>query len=155
VQFRPEDLAAVRLALDVLAGPDEGDPDIPVGAVVLSADGQVLGTGRNQRTATNDPTAHAEVVALRAAAAAAQSWRLAGCTLAVTLEPCPMCAGAAASARIARLVFGAWNPEYGAAGSVFDLVRDRRGPHRAEVVGGVLEAHCAAVLRDFFEGRRS
>jgi tRNA(adenine34) deaminase len=154
VRVRGDDEQALRLALALLAADDDGEPDIPVGAVVLSAQGEVLGTGRNARTATADPTAHAEVVALRAAASALGTWRLAGCTLAVTLEPCPMCAGAAGAARISRLVFGAWNPQYGAAGSAFDLVRDRRSPHRIEVVGGVLEAECSAVLQRFFAQRR-
>ncbi len=128
--------------------------DVPVGAVVVGPDGSLLGVGANEREARGDPTAHAEVLALRAAADALGSWRLAGCTLAVTLEPCPMCAGALVLARVARVVFGAWDPKAGAAGSVWDLVRDRRVNHRPEVVGGVLEEECAAVLRDFFAARR-
>ena len=147
------DLAAVRQALDLVR--DDPDPaDIPVGAVVLAADGAVLGRGRNERTLRHDPTAHAEILAMREAAAALGSWRLTGCTLAITLEPCPMCAGAAGAARLARVVFGAWNPDYGAAGSLFDVLRDPRLPHRCEVVGGVAEEECAAVVRGFFAARR-
>ena len=114
-----------------------GTGDVPVGAVVLSAQGEVLGAGVNRREADGDPTAHAEVLALRAAARARGEWRLDGCTLVVTLEPCVMCAGAAVLSRVERLVFGAWDPKAGAAGSVWDLVRDRRANHRVEVVGGV------------------
>ena len=111
--------------------------DIPIGAVVVDAAGVVIGSGHNAREADRDPTAHAEVLALRAAAAATGDWRLTGCTLVVTLEPCPMCAGAVVMSRLERLVFGAWNDVYGAAGSRWDLVRDRRLNHRAEVIGGV------------------
>ncbi len=128
--------------------------DVPVGAVVLSPDGEVLGAAANRREADGDPTAHAEVLALRAAAASLGSWRLEGCTLAVTLEPCAMCAGALVLARVARVVLGAWDPKAGATGSVWDLVRDRRVNHRVEVVGGVREAECSALLTDFFAGHR-
>ena len=128
--------------------------DVPVGAVVLGPDGVLLGAGHNAREADGDPTAHAEVLALRAAARAAGSWRLEGCTLAVTLEPCTMCAGALVLARVSRLVFGAWDPKAGAAGSVRDVVRDSRLNHRIEVIGGVLEAECAQVLRAFFADHR-
>ncbi len=128
--------------------------DVPVGAVVVDADGVVVGRGRNAREATGDPTAHAEVLALREAAATLGRWRLDDCTLVVTLEPCAMCAGAVVLARVPRLVLGAWDPKAGATGSVHDLVRDRRLNHRVEVVGGVLEAECAALLRDFFADRR-
>lgn len=145
------DEAAMRLAL---AQARDSADDVPVGAVVLGPDGDVVAVGRNQREATVDPTAHAEVVALRAAAAARGAWRLDGCTLVVTLEPCPMCAGAAVLARVSRVVFGAWNDNYGAAGSTWDLLRDRRLAHRPEVVGGVLAAECGALLRGFFDGRR-
>jgi tRNA(adenine34) deaminase len=124
--------------------------DVPVGAVVCGPDGAELAVGRNERELTGDPTAHAEVVALRRAAAVTGSWRLAGCTMVVTLEPCTMCAGALVLARIATLVFGAWEPKTGAVGSLWDVVRDRRLPHRLEVYGGVLEADCAALVRDFF-----
>lgn len=128
--------------------------DVPVGAVVVAGDGQVLGTGFNAREAQADPTAHAEVIALREAARYTGSWRLEGCTLAVTLEPCPMCAGALMLARIDRVVFGAWDPKAGACGSVWDIPRDRRATHRCEVVGGVREAECAELLLDFFADRR-
>lgn len=147
------DLAALRTALrEAALAPATGD--VPVGAVVLGPDGAVLGTGRNAREATGDPTAHAEVLALRAAAAALGTWRLAGCTLAVTLEPCTMCGGALVLARVPRLVFGAWDPKAGAAGSVRDVVRDPRLNHRVEVVGGVLEDECGVLLRDFFATHR-
>jgi tRNA(adenine34) deaminase len=128
--------------------------DVPVGAVVYDGAGAELAAACNAREATGDPTAHAEVLALRAAAAAAGSWRLAGCTLVVTLEPCTMCAGALVLARVERLVFGAWDPKAGAAGSLYDVVRDRRLNHRPEVVGGVLEAECALSLREFFREQR-
>ncbi|MGC5628142.1 tRNA adenosine(34) deaminase TadA [Georgenia sp. Z1344] len=128
--------------------------DVPVGAVVLGPDGSVLGEGANRREADADPTAHAEVLALRAAAAARGEWRLDGCTLVVTLEPCTMCAGALVLARVARVVIGAWDPKAGATGSVRDVVRDARLNHRVEVVSGVREAECAAVLETFFRSRR-
>ncbi len=128
--------------------------DVPVGAVLLDAGGVVVGRGRNAREASGDPTAHAEVLALREAAAALGSWRLDGCTLVVTLEPCAMCAGAVVLARVPRVVLGAWDPKAGACGSVHDLVRDPRLNHRVEVVGGVLEAECGSLLREFFDARR-
>lgn len=128
--------------------------DVPVGALVLSADEEVLGVGRNMREVCGDPTAHAEVVAIRAAASAVGSWRLQDCTLVVTLEPCAMCAGALMMARIGRLVLGAWDPKAGACGSVWDLVRDRRATHRVEVIGGVREQECSQILLDFFAGHR-
>lgn len=149
----PADAAAMEraLALAALAG-REGD--VPVGAVVTDASGAVVGEGRNLREATGDPTAHAEIVALREAAASVGSWNLQGCTLVVTLEPCLMCAGAILQARVPRVVFGAWDDKAGAAGSMYDVLRDRRLPYRAEVVGGVREAEASAVLRDFFDQRR-
>ncbi len=128
--------------------------DIPVGAVVTDADGAVLGEGRNLREATGDPTAHAEIVALRAAAAARGDWNLSGCTLTVTLEPCLMCAGAVLQSHVSRVVFGAWDDKAGAAGSVYDVLRDRRLPVRAEVVGGLEGDAAADLLRDFFSTRR-
>ncbi|WP_173795232.1 tRNA adenosine(34) deaminase TadA [Frondihabitans sp. 762G35] len=128
--------------------------DVPVGAVVVDASGVVIGAGFNEREKTHDPTAHAEVLALRAAARTTGDWHLVGCTLVVTLEPCPMCAGAILAARIPRVVFGAWDEKAGAAGSVYDILRDRRLPHRAEVFAGVLAAECAALLDDFFASRR-
>ena len=122
--------------------------DVPVGAVVLGPDGRVLGRGRNRREADGDPTAHAEVLALREAARALGTWRLAGCTLVVTLEPCTMCAGALVLARVDRLVFGAYDDRLGAVGSLWDVVRDRRLNHRPEVVAGVLAAESTALLDD-------
>lgn len=146
--------AAVRAALAEASRASGGD-DVPIGAVVFGPDGAVLATAHNQREATGDPTAHAEILALRAAAARlGDGWRLEGCTLAVTLEPCTMCAGAAVLARVARVVFGAWEPKTGAAGSLWDVLRDRRLNHRPEVIGGVLEDECAALLREFFTLRR-
>ncbi|WP_407320748.1 nucleoside deaminase [Isoptericola halotolerans] len=128
--------------------------DVPVGAVVVGPDGRVLGSGRNRREETADPIAHAEVLALREAAAARGGWRLDGCTLVVTLEPCVMCAGALVAARVDRLVLGAWDPKAGATGSVWDMVRDQRALHEVEVVAGVRADECAGVLRAFFEERR-
>ncbi len=128
--------------------------DVPVGAVVLGPDGAVLGQGWNQREARSDVTAHAELVALRAAGAALGSWQLTGCTLVATLEPCVMCAGALVQARVARVVFGAWDDKAGACGSVWDLVRDRRSNHRVEVYGGLRSEECAELLRAFFASRR-
>jgi tRNA(adenine34) deaminase len=150
---RQEYAGAMRRALDLasLAG-DAGD--VPVGAIVLGPDGAVVGEGWNLREVEGDPTGHAEVVALRAAARHVGSWRLDDCTLVVTLEPCPMCAGAAMLARIARIVLGAWDPKLGATGSVWDVVRDRRATHRIEVVGGVLADESSRLLLDFFEARR-
>ncbi|MEU0129788.1 MULTISPECIES: tRNA adenosine(34) deaminase TadA [unclassified Streptomyces] len=127
--------------------------DVPVGAVVLGPDGTPLATGHNEREATGDPTAHAEVLALRRAAAALGSWRLTGCTLVVTLEPCTMCAGALVQSRIGRVVYGARDEKAGAAGSLWDVVRDRRLNHRPEVVHGVLEDACADLLTEFFRER--
>ncbi|MFG2872888.1 tRNA adenosine(34) deaminase TadA [Streptomyces sp. NPDC048338] len=127
--------------------------DVPVGAVVLAPDGTVLATGHNEREATGDPTAHAEVLALRRAAAETGEWRLTGCTLVVTLEPCVMCAGALVQSRVERVVFGAPDEKAGAAGSLWDLVRDRRLNHRPEVIQGVLEEACSAQLTAFFRDR--
>ncbi|WP_125037721.1 nucleoside deaminase [Nocardioides sp. LS1] len=129
--------------------------DVPIGAVVLDPAGAVIGTGRNVREADADPTGHAEVVALRAAAKARGEWRLEGCTLVVTLEPCTMCAGAAVLARVERVVFGAYDEKAGAVGSLWDVVRDRRLNHRPEVVSGVLAAESAALLDGFFRDQRA
>ena len=128
--------------------------DVPIGAVVLSPAGEVIGSGHNVRERDGDPTGHAEIVALRAAAASIGEWRLAGCTLVVTLEPCTMCAGALVLARVDRLVYGAEDPKAGAVGSLWDVVRDRRLNHRPEVLSGVLAEESAALLREFFEGHR-
>jgi len=153
LQIRPDDDRALAVALDQ-ARLALADGDVPIGAVVVSADGAVVAVGRNRREVDGDPTAHAEMVALRAAAAVTGEWRLSGMTLAVTLEPCPMCAGAAWLSRVDRVVFGAWNPEYGAAGSLWDVLRDGRLNHRPEVIGGVREAECAELLNGFFAQRR-
>ena len=131
-----------------------GTGDVPVGAVVVDAAGTVVGAGRNRRELEADPTAHAEVVAIRAAAEKLGSWRLDDTTLIVTLEPCAMCAGAILQARIPRVVFGAWDVKAGAAGSAYDLLRDGRLPHRVEVVAGIRESESVAMLTDFFEERR-
>ena len=128
--------------------------DVPVGAVVIGPTGELVGRGRNEREASADPTAHAEVLALRAAGRALGTWRLDGCTLVVTLEPCTMCAGALVLARVSRLVLGAWDPKAGAAGSLRDVVRDRRLNHRVEVESGVLADESSALLLAFFDGRR-
>ena len=128
--------------------------DVPVGAAVLDGAGSVIALGRNRREADADPTAHAEILAIRAAARAIGSWRLDGLTLVVTLEPCTMCAGAVTLARLGRLVYGAEDPKAGAVGSLWDVLRDRRLNHRPEVIGGVLADECAAVLREFFAARR-
>jgi len=156
VQHSPADVAAMRIALDEAArlNPPGVTPDLPIGAIVLGPTGEVIARARNAREATGDPTAHAEVLALREAAAELGEWRLTGCTLVVTLEPCPMCAGAAALARVDRVVFGAWNEEYGAAGSHWDLLRDRRMAHRPEVVSGVLAEECGRLVLDFLAERR-
>lgn len=140
---------ALEIGASVLAA-----GDVPIGAVVYDPSGAEIAFGGNEKEATGDPTAHAEIVAMRRAAAVLGNWRLSGCTLVVTLEPCTMCAGALVLARVERLVFGAWDPKAGAVGSLFDVVRDRRLNHRPEVVGGVLEAECSASLQDFFRGHR-
>jgi tRNA(adenine34) deaminase len=141
----------MRLAMDEA---DRADGDVPVGCVVLDRSGAVVATGSNRRESDDDPTAHAEVVALRAAGHALGTWRLEGCTLVVTLEPCTMCAGAAVLARLDRVVFGAYDPKAGAAGSLWDVLRDGRLNHRPEVVGGVLAGECGERLRAWFERRR-
>ncbi|MBW8487009.1 tRNA adenosine(34) deaminase TadA [Actinomadura parmotrematis] len=143
----------MRRALDEARRAGEAG-DVPVGAVVLGPDGAVLGTGRNDREETGDPTGHAEIVAMRRAAAALGEWRLAGCTLVVTLEPCTMCAGAAVQARVARIAYGAADAKAGAVGSLWDVVRDRRLNHRPEVISEVLADECAALLIEFFTTRR-
>ncbi len=151
----------MRRALAVAAAPageqgtdDLDGADVPVGAVLYGPGGAELATGRNERESTGDPTAHAEIVALRRAAAELGTYRLDGCTMVVTLEPCTMCAGALVLARISAVVFGAWEPKTGAVGSLWDVVRDRRLTHRPEVYGGVCEPECGALLRGFFAARR-
>ncbi|MBT2495152.1 nucleoside deaminase [Microbacterium sp. ISL-59] len=147
-----DDLAmghALELAAEAAAA-----SEIPVGAVILDPAGRLIAEGRNTREATNDPTGHAEVEALRRAAASVGSWNLEGHTLVVTLEPCIMCAGAILQARVGRVVFGAWDDKAGAAGSMYDVLRDRRLPYRAEVIGGVEADAATALLRAFFEQRR-
>ncbi|OLF07502.1 tRNA-specific adenosine deaminase [Actinophytocola xinjiangensis] len=144
----------VRRALDVAREALATD-DIPIGAVVLSPQGHELAAAPNAREALGDPTAHAEILALRQAARThGDGWRLTDCTLVVTVEPCTMCAGAAVLARVSRVVFGAWQPKTGAAGSLWDVLRDRRLPHRPEVVGGVLADECTALLERFFANHR-
>ena len=146
--------AAMRAALDeARAALDTGD--VPIGAVVVDGAGTVIGRGRNAREADADPTAHAEILALREAARARGEWRLTGCSLVVTLEPCTMCAGALVLARVDRLVFGAYDDKAGAVDSLWDVVRDRRLNHRPEVVAGVLAEESTALLDDFFRGQRS
>ena len=140
-------------ALDIASGA-LASGDVPVGALVYSPEGEIMGVGHNLREADGDPTAHAEMVAIRSAASSGEGWRLQGCTLVVTLEPCVMCAGALMLARVGRLVLGAWDPKAGACGSVWDVVRDRRATHRVEVIGGVREQECSQLLLDFFAGHR-
>ena len=147
--YRARMLEALALAPTAL---ETGD--VPVAALVLGPDGEVLARAVNEREKADDPTAHAEILAIRAAAAVLGDWHLTGATLVVTLEPCVMCAGAIVSARIPRLVFGAWDDKAGAAGSVYDVVRDRRLNHRVEVIAGVEADACAALLLDFFESKR-
>lgn len=148
-----DDEELIRVALEAAKTVPAGD--VPVGAVVFAADGTELARAANSREATGDPTAHAEILVLREAARVhGDGWRLEGATLAVTLEPCTMCAGAIVLARVGRVVFGAWEPKTGAVGSLWDVVRDRRLTHRPEVRGGVLERECAAVLEEFFRTHR-
>jgi tRNA(adenine34) deaminase len=142
----------MRIALDV-AHTAVATGDVPVGAIVINGDGVVIGKGFNEREANNDPTAHAEVVAIRNAAARLQKSRLDGCTLIVTLEPCAMCAGAIAQSRIGKVIFGAWDAKAGAVGSVWDILRDPRSIFKIEVTAGVLEDECAALLSDFFNDK--
>lgn len=142
----------MRAALDVARIASQRG-DVPVGAIVINAEGVVIGKGFNEREANNDPTAHAEVVAIRSAAARLQKSRLDGCTLIVTLEPCAMCAGAIAQSRISKVVFGAWDEKAGAVGSVWDVLRDPRSIFKVEVTAGVLESECAELLTEFFKDK--
>jgi tRNA(adenine34) deaminase len=147
--------AWMRSALDVARGAS-ATGDVPIGAIVYSPSGEQLASACNAREALGDPTAHAEILALRAATRVfGDGWRLTGCTLVVTVEPCTMCAGALVLARVARVVFGAWEPRTGAVGSLWDVVRDQRLNHRPEVVGGVLATESAALLDAFFADRRN
>ena len=143
----------MQLALDLAAKASQ-QGDVPVGAIVLNSNGDVVGRGFNTREVDNDPMNHAEIVAMREAAITNNSWRLDDHTLVVTLEPCTMCAGAAVQARIGRIVFGAFDDKAGAVGSLWDVVRDRRLPHRPEVVSGVLADECGAILSEFFKAQR-
>jgi len=145
---------AMRVAIEHAKIASVASRDVPVGAVILNADGDLISTGNNQRELLNDPTAHAEIVAIRHAATALGNWRLDGCTIVVTLEPCAMCAGAIAQSRISKVVFGAWDEKAGASGSVWDLLRDPRALHKVEVTSGVLEEECSAMLKEFFSEQR-
>jgi tRNA(adenine34) deaminase len=140
---------AITLAKSALA-----TEDVPVGALVINQHGDIVGRGNNLRELDNDPTAHAEIIALRQAAQAHNNWRLDDHTLVVTLEPCAMCAGAIAQSRLKSVIFGAWDSKAGAAGSVWDILRDPRTPHQVEVISGVLEEDCAQLLQEFFKGKR-
>lgn len=141
-------LALAEAAIGAAAG------EIPIGAVVLDADGSVVSAAHNEREASHDPTAHAEILALRRASKCLGRWRLDDCTLVVTLEPCPMCAGAVVMSRLPHLIFGAWNEEYGAVGSRWDLVRDRRLNSRTEAIGGIMADECGAMVREFLGSQR-
>ena len=145
---------AMRVALERAKFGELASGDVPVGAVMLNKDGAIISMGNNQRELLKDPLAHAEIVAIKSASKSIGSWRLEECTLVVTLEPCAMCAGAIMQARIPRVVFGAWDEKAGAAGSMWDLLRDPRALHKVEVVTGVLEQECAGVLKDFFSKQR-
>lgn len=144
----------MEIALEQARFSSKASGDVPVGAVVLDEAGRLIGIGSNRRELLTDPVGHAEIVAIKSAARALGKWRLDGCTLVVTLEPCAMCAGAIAQSRISRLVFGAFDEKAGAVGSLFDLLRDPRALHKVEVISGVLKDHCAELLSDFFQERR-
>ena len=144
----------MRLAIEIAAKSSTNTGDVPVGAVILDSAGDVVGTGTNERELNHDPTAHAEIVAIRNATKKLDGWRLEEHTLVVTLEPCAMCAGAIAQARIPHLVFGTWDEKAGAVGSVWDVLRDPRALYKVEVTSGILEKECAQLLRSFFEERR-
>ena len=144
----------MKLALNEALKAEETSLDVPVGAVILDRAGRVIGVGRNERELRKDPTAHAEIMAIREASSNLEDWRLSECTIVVTLEPCVMCAGAILASRIPRVVFGAWDERVGAGGSLYDLLRDRRLGNPVEVIHGVLERECAKQLTSFFERRR-
>ena len=145
---------AMRVAIEHAKIASVASKDVPVGAVILNANGDLISTGNNQRELLIDPTAHAEIVVIRNAAKALGNWRLDGCSIIVTLEPCAMCAGAIAQSRISKVVFGAWDEKAGASGSVWDLLRDPRALHKVEVTSGVLEEECGAMLKEFFSEQR-
>ena len=145
---------AMAKAIELARAAASASGDVPVGAIILSKDGEVISTGANQRELSNNPIAHAEIIAIQKAASAIGNWRLDGCTLVVTLEPCSMCAGAIAQARIPRLVFGAWDEKAGAVGSQWDLLRDPRQLHKPEVISGVMADECAKLLAEFFQAKR-
>jgi tRNA(adenine34) deaminase len=145
---------AMAKAIELARAAASASGDVPVGAIILNKEGDVISTGANQRELSNSPVAHAEIIAIEKAAKAIGDWRLDGCTLIVTLEPCAMCAGAIAQARIPRLVFGAWDEKAGAVGSQWDLLRDPRQLHKPEVISGVLAEECAKLLGDFFQSKR-
>lgn len=145
---------AMRLAIELAADASHVTGDVPVGAVLLNALGEVVATGTNERELENDPSAHAEIVAIRTAAKKLGSWRLDGHTLVVTLEPCAMCAGAIVQSRIPRIAFGAWDEKAGAVGSVWDILRDPRTLNKVEVISGVLPEECAQLLQTFFQAQR-
>ena len=142
----------MRLAIDVAKSATRAG-DVPVGAIVVNSDGVLIGRGFNEREANNDPTAHAEIVAIRSAASRLQNSRLDGCTLIVTLEPCAMCAGAIAQSRISKVIFGAWDAKAGAVGSIWDVLRDPRSIFKVEVNAGVLKDDCAELLTEFFKDK--
>ena len=145
---------AMRVAIEHAKIASVASKDVPVGAVILNASGDLISVGNNQRELLNDPTAHAEIVAIRHAATALGNWRLDDCIIVVTLEPCAMCAGAIAQSRISKVVFGAWDEKAGASGSVWDLLRDPRALHKVEVTSGVLEEECGVMLKEFFSEQR-
>jgi tRNA(adenine34) deaminase len=145
---------AMAKAIDLARAAVTASSDVPVGAIVLNSEGEVIATGANQKELSHNPVAHAEIIAIQKAASALNNWRLDNCTLVVTLEPCAMCAGAIAQARIPRVVFGAWDEKAGAVGSQWDLLRDPRQLHKPEVIAGVMADECAALLGDFFQDKR-
>jgi tRNA(adenine34) deaminase len=145
---------AMAKAIELARAAASASGDVPVGAIVLNGDGEVIATGANQRELSHNPVAHAEIIAIQKAASALSNWRLDGCTLVVTLEPCAMCAGAISQARIPRVVFGAWDEKAGAVGSQWDLLRDPRQLHKPEVIAGVMAKECAALIADFFQDKR-
>ena len=146
---------AMEISLEQALFSSKASGDVPVGAVVLDEAGRLVGIGSNRRELLSDPVGHAEIVAIKSAARALGKWRLDGCTLVVTLEPCAMCAGAIAQSRISRLVFGAFDEKAGAVGSLMDVLRDPRAPHKVEVISGVMKEECASVLQEFFKEQRS